>query len=119
MGAWIEISGRNVYVTALIRSHPTMGAWIEILNTAYCTSVLTASHPTMGAWIEILKNGVNYHEEVGRTPRWVRGLKFILFVKTLKCAVSRTPRWVRGLKLHKNLTSCLFNPVAPHDGCVD
>ena len=52
-----------------------MGAWIEIFQcpSYYCTSL--KSHPTMGAWIEI--DMVYKHDNVfiGRTPRWVRGLK--------------------------------------------
>ena len=34
------------------------------------------SHPTMGAWIEISGSFENVTVPLGRTPRWVRGLKF-------------------------------------------
>ena len=33
------------------------------------------SHPTMGAWIEIAKGVRGVWKKLGRTPRWVRGLK--------------------------------------------
>ena len=32
----------------------------------------------MGAWIEILTEGGKLQQSIGRTPRWVRGLKFII-----------------------------------------
>ena len=34
------------------------------------------SHPTMGAWIEICLEPVIGNATYGRTPRWVRGLKY-------------------------------------------
>ena len=79
------------------------------------------SHPTMGAWIEI-SMGVNIDNLTsGRTPRWVRGLKYLtayerflwrrkshptmgawieiqVFLMVQLKEYSRTPRWVRGLK---------------------
>ena len=54
------------------------------------------SHPTMGAWIEIMRICKSPHALPCRTPRWVRGLKFI-FEKVNK----------------------VDDGVAPHDGCVD
>ena len=86
----------------------------------------------MGAWIEIYKNLQISWKFQCRTPRWVRGLKFIgnrLKGRTFLVAphdgcvdwnvhvsfklfvqMSRTPRWVRGLKSFSNslwnTTSC-------------
>ena len=51
-----------------------MGAWIEILFEGF-KNEKEKSHPTMGAWIEIAKFRNISHDELGRTPRWVRGLK--------------------------------------------
>ena len=56
------------------------------------------SHPTMGAWIEILTQSKKITNEEGRTPRWVRGLKFIIDEAQDYTEERRTPRWVRGLK---------------------
>ena len=50
----------------------------------------------MGAWIEIFDETLNIQKWLSRTPRWVRGLKF----------------------LPDNLTTVPVL-VAPHDGCVD
>ena len=76
-------------------SHPTMGAWIEIAINAYLLHPST-SHPTMGAWIEILQLVKAVHKSYSRTPRWVRGLKYKIYLS-----------WLNKSK------------VAPHDGCVD
>ena len=54
------------------------------------------SHPTMGAWIEIEQ---------------MKGMRQGLF--------GRTPRWVRGLKYYKRVENDFRIIVAPHDGCVD
>ena len=51
----------------------------------------------MGAWIEIYHMQTIAITSQGRTPRWVRGLKYIDTPKE-ECLKSRTPRWVRGLK---------------------
>ena len=56
-------------------SHPTMGAWIEIRLYRSCSILRFVSHPTMGAWIEIIILAIVFILAVGRTPRWVRGLK--------------------------------------------
>ena len=77
-------------------SHPTMGAWIEILVSCNEMEGLVTSHPTMGAWIEIILIEQIIGGDKRRTPRWVRGLKFIPI------------KW-----------NIFFNAVAPHDGCVD
>ena len=96
MGAWIEISGMTIELSArggrtprwvrglklpllnhlilLILSHPTMGAWIEILFNEWAKHYVV-SHPTMGAWIEINLFHFDYIPYESRTPRWVRGLK--------------------------------------------
>ena len=55
------------------------------------------SHPTMGAWIEIIHLNAGGGTGTGRTPRWVRGLKFRIVCVVLHHQ-GRTPRWVRGLK---------------------
>ena len=53
-----------------------MGAWIEI-SVCFRARRYVWSHPTMGAWIEIIHGFGNAISSLGRTPRWVRGLKFI------------------------------------------
>ena len=73
-----------------------MGAWIEIYRFAQKVSNFLKSHPTMGAWIEIPSFQVCFVVQPGRTPRWVRGLKYL-----------------------EECTSTLEKTVAPHDGCVD
>ena len=52
----------------------------------------------MGAWIEIGLCLFTYFLTSRRTPRWVRGLKFIMRELWGLIYGSRTPRWVRGLK---------------------
>ena len=74
----------------------------------------------MGAWIEILLEGGKLQQSIGRTPRWVRGLKYKRKIDYVVEKMShptmgawieisvrrvmskeeegRTPRWVRGLK---------------------
>ncbi len=79
MGAWIEITGSTHHEYICEKSHPTMGAWIEINLRDFYIIQVQLSHPTMGAWIEILQGEYLYYELAGRTPRWVRGLKFICF----------------------------------------
>ena len=76
----------------------------------------------MGAWIEIRSGLMSSKEPSRRTPRWVRGLKFLmrLLIRLVQLShptmgawieiipiqfakfqcFSRTPRWVRGLKLN-------------------
>ena len=73
-----------------------MGAWIEIMFSGETGLTLDESHPTMGAWIEIAN-------------RWI----------SRYCCIGRTPRWVRGLKLSLAIGIIFHNFVAPHDGCVD
>ena len=73
-----------------------MGAWIEIKKVILFGVAVIPSHPTMGAWIEISINTIKPYRYIGRTPRWVRGLKSI--TATAVCAIVL---------------------VAPHDGCVD
>ena len=58
-------------------SHPTMGAWIEIQKKDRLHCRKTQSHPTMGAWIEIPDTYALLLKSPGRTPRWVRGLKYL------------------------------------------
>ena len=53
-----------------------------------------------------------------RTPRGVRGLKFVKKVQGGK-AISRTPRGVRGLKYGDDYTAVVGYRVAPREGCVD
>ena len=53
-----------------------MGAWIEIKHIIINIKQ-KASHPTMGAWIEIVSEQLEMTINGGRTPRWVRGLKFL------------------------------------------
>ena len=96
-----------------------MGAWIEM-----------ALYQKMSWWYNVAPHDgcVDWNRPThqarflfgSRTPRWVRGLKFLLFPKVLRSflshptmgawieiymldivqylSISRTPRWVRGLK---------------------
>ena len=74
----------------------------------------------MGAWIEICMAQVFLMQLLSRTPRWVRGLKFVesatgagmyrshptmgAWIEIMHgfgnaiSSLGRTPRWVRGLK---------------------
>ena len=54
-----------------------MGAWIEISNSYTPFNFKIKSHPTMGAWIEISDTVLRKSFLYRRTPRWVRGLKFV------------------------------------------
>ena len=96
MGAWIEIVLPKMLdgIQAF-----TMGAWIEILlfplvkdgimvaphdgcvdwNSfiEFLTCFWRVSHPTMGAWIEIDLYNEFVERFFCRTPRWVRGLKYL------------------------------------------
>ena len=116
-------------------SHPTMGAWIEINHGFHKCNHQTTSHPTMGAWIEIWNFLLLLQFFFRRTPRWVRGLKYIIAsiylisnwvaphdgcvdwnnvsLETLGLVTNgRTPRWVRGLKLI--VLHTLYNTYTSH-----
>ena len=75
MGAWIEITFESAMSRVqAVAPHDGCVDWnlyrpLNILGYAL-------SHPTMGAWIEIFPNWTKYFFYAGRTPRWVRGLKF-------------------------------------------
>ena len=58
------------------RSHPSRGAWIEINIDGVCL-LDGGSHPSRGAWIEISAVTLNVYSCPRRTPRGVRGLKFL------------------------------------------
>ena len=96
-----------------------MGAWIEILDSVKKDiEAFVAPHDGCVDWNIITTS--NQYISNSRTPRWVRGLKFIYVINHVQCAfvaphdgcvdwntyivsyiwhrVSRTPRWVRGLK---------------------
>ena len=99
-------------------SHPTMGAWIEICwkkRTAYQKRV--APHDGCVDW-NCYWNACNLSCRC-RTPRWVRGLKFI------KICRFRQVLWVAPYEgcVDWNETYCLGISyqivVAPHKGCVD
>ena len=57
----------------------------------------------MGAWIEIASVNAESLICIGRTPRWVRGLKFAKSLDITLILFRRTPRWVRGLKFLRPL----------------
>ena len=130
-----------LYITDTNLSHPTMGAWIEIFDIFLCPPNLfnVAPHDGCVDWNCVPLWYICIF--CGRTPRWVRGLKFCLHFLSVVLPHCRTPRWVRGLKLtvcviislwnmsHPTMgawieiLNCwlrqLHNVVAPHDGCVD
>ena len=60
-----------------------MGAWIEISDGVVNRDGVFVSHPTMGAWIEILFSFTPNFNEASRTPRWVRGLKYVMWMYLL------------------------------------
>ena len=76
------------------------------------------SHPTMGAWIEIFNTAWPFAPSIGRTPRWVRGLKLYLMVIGLNYPLSHP---TMGAWIEMSSLVNLFKGigVAPHDGCVD
>ena len=76
------------------------------------------SHPSRGAWIEIAGNHTVDQVFGSRTPRGVRGLKFVGQAGILADR-GRTPRGVRGLKLVDPYMYILLTKVAPLAGCVD
>ena len=95
-----------------------MGAWIEIFKSLIVPSLLASSHPTMGAWIEIYNRLYLFNIKLGRTPRWVRGLKFFSFVESDISKLSH-PTMGAWIEIIDNTDSYIASRVAPHDGCVD
>ena len=85
-----------LYITDTNLSHPTMGAWIEIFDIFLCPPNLfnVAPHDGCVDW--------------NCVPLWY----ICIFC-------GRTPRWVRGLKWRVLVALNLLFLVAPHDGCVD
>ena len=73
----------------------------------------------MGAWIEIsfIVNGV--FKELGRTPRWVRGLKYFINSVVNKTALVAPHDGCVDWNSSTSLNALLYLYVAPHDGCVD
>ena len=105
-------------------SHPTMGAWIEIQHCIKrCNRDVVAPHDGCVDW-NCLSLWMKQYPPC-RTPRWVRGLKYLVGVysrmyfkshptmgawieidnpQTLMCGTPRrTPRWVRGLKFKQRI----------------
>ena len=136
----VDWNSTTIAITRNINSsHPTMGAWIEMKSMFNMTDT-AMSHPTMGAWIEISFSILLYPVSIvaphdgcvdwnfsfmidsfhvfGRTPRWVRGLKYwmMLMIHTATLSHPTMGAWIEIW-----FTSA-FNgavKVAPHDGCVD
>ena len=134
-----------------------MGAWIEIaFSFLFSSCVFVAPHDGCVDWnndFDIYVEGMDSSETRSklvkieqenrnrRTPRWVRGLKFLLLNcwwflfpshptmgawieinlcdKFIERFFRRTPRWVRGLKSFLQFVVLCDRIVAPHDGCVD
>ena len=76
------------------------------------------SHPSRGAWIEIELEHIYTELRKRRTPRGVRGLKYI-DPSAESLSLGRTPRGVRGLKSLDNGYGIINPTVAPLAGCVD
>ena len=72
----------------------------------------------MGAWIEIHMLLVNLYNVCGRTPRWVRGLKYLLLHKVVRQTKSH-PTMGAWIEIFTTSAVILLTSVAPHDGCVD
>ena len=110
-------SRSSIKIYQKLKSHPTMGAWIEIDEfwTSFC-SVFVAPHDGCVDWN--LCDIPFSQSQHSRTPRWVRGLKYVIFCIG-NVENGRTPRWVRGLKSLPVVLSAPNIDVAPHDGCVD
>ena len=118
MGAWIEILF-NTYLVAVKASHPTMGAWIEIKLFLIINLHHQLSHPTMGAWIEMQTVCMPFLSAKKSHPTMGAWIEIFVLVSIMYFNFSRTPRWVRGLKFVL-IDHCYFlTYVAPHDGCVD
>ena len=73
------------------------------------------SHPARGAWIEISGPLLNFHLASGRTPRGVRGLKFLPTVLPHPSS-RRTPRGARGLKYKVKVSYVHKIPLHPTRG---
>ena len=117
MGAWIEIK-KTIIDGITFESHPTMGAWIEIFSTWLLIAFFVSSHPTMGAWIEISRPKAISAVMTSRTPRWVRGLKFV-FIYFIPHLLKSHPTMGAWIEIISFLMSAIRCSVAPHDGCVD
>ena len=72
----------------------------------------------MGAWIEIALISFRAFVNLRRTPRWVRGLKFITILIILLYAQSH-PTMGAWIEIRPNTVLVKKHTVAPHDGCVD
>ena len=72
----------------------------------------------MGAWIEIKLKERNIVITVGRTPRWVRGLKYKYVVAKTYDPKSH-PTMGAWIEMVYQLVLAFVKVVAPHDGCVD
>ena len=98
------------------------------------------SHPARGAWIEIYRWRYRYLWPSGRTPQGVRGLKFLLIIRTVIISRSHPARgaWIemqshrvsrlpfgshpaRGAWIEMSIVSLTVSmiAVAPRKGCVD
>ena len=72
----------------------------------------------MGAWIEIFLLLCNRLYLDRRTPRWVRGLKFVLGVPKWRSKASH-PTMGAWIEIWLGVWIAPAPTVAPHDGCVD
>ena len=85
----------------------------------YTVNQHRTSHPTMGAWIEISVNWMMYWLERVAPHDGCVDWNLSGDVWWLQKWEGRTPRWVRGLKFANGWTKQSASGVAPHDGCVD
>ena len=70
-------------------SHPSRGAWIEIIVIQMGRVIGLRSHPSRGAWIEIPQGFNSGAETLRRTPRGVRGLKYLCYcIRLYACYVA-------------------------------
>ena len=72
----------------------------------------------MGAWIEIWEKLKKALEENGRTPRWVRGLKYTM-MNAITCDYLSHPTMGAWIEITPIIILISCYMVAPHDGCVD
>ena len=87
MGAWIETYIKRVFGIYLLVA-PRVGAWIET-GDVFVDLFAGGVAPRVGAWIETrmnrnIKTGIMSH------PVWVRGLKHITNILTMRIE-RRTP----------------------------
>ena len=117
MGAWIEIMIWLNSIPFSKPSHPTMGAWIEMSMVVTKGNIQSvAPHDGCVDWNTTIEPNETYEHVAPHDGcvDWNLSFKF-----QTPIFQRRTPRWVRGLKFLVVWPHSQISFVAPHDGCVD